>query len=371
MHICFVTTGDIKFIATAKRALGLANPLIERGWKVSIIMEDAEENRHRVSLECSSDVNVYYYSKCDVFNEVRLKNKIVRQITPDFLYICAFVPRNIIWGYDKAIKLVEHCELVTGMNVGFFSKFKFYLLEYFSILYSDGILNASSYLQDIYEKRCKNLFRKKLPMLYFPYAYSEKICQNNMSKVVFNKIYNVKYFVYLGSLDENYGVFTMIKAFELLHMERKDCQLILLGKGAAYNKVCQYVKENMINEYIHVQGFVPEEEISAYFTLADAFISPMNDTIQDWARCPSKLYMYLPFKKPIITCQIGEPYLILKDKGFYYIPGSFESLKNTIVDLIDSETSYLDINPFLYTWQYRGMELDNWLNENFIKRDGM
>ena len=42
--ICFVTTGDIKDIATAKRALGLANPLTELGWQVSIIMEDTEEN---------------------------------------------------------------------------------------------------------------------------------------------------------------------------------------------------------------------------------------------------------------------------------------------------------------------------------------
>ena len=38
--ICFVTTGDIKDIATAKRALGLANPLSDLGWQVSIIMED-------------------------------------------------------------------------------------------------------------------------------------------------------------------------------------------------------------------------------------------------------------------------------------------------------------------------------------------
>ncbi len=36
--ICFVTTGDIKNIATAKRALGLANPLSKLGWSVSILM---------------------------------------------------------------------------------------------------------------------------------------------------------------------------------------------------------------------------------------------------------------------------------------------------------------------------------------------
>lgn len=50
MKICSITTGDIKNIATAKRALGLANPLVDLGWDVSILMEDTEENRHRVSM---------------------------------------------------------------------------------------------------------------------------------------------------------------------------------------------------------------------------------------------------------------------------------------------------------------------------------
>lgn len=48
--ICFITTGDIKNIATSKRALGLANPLVDLGYDVSILMEDTTENRKRVSL---------------------------------------------------------------------------------------------------------------------------------------------------------------------------------------------------------------------------------------------------------------------------------------------------------------------------------
>ena len=50
MKICFITTGDIKNIATAKRALGLANPLADLGWEVSIIMENCEEHRKLLQL---------------------------------------------------------------------------------------------------------------------------------------------------------------------------------------------------------------------------------------------------------------------------------------------------------------------------------
>ena len=46
-------------------------------------------------------------------------------------------------------------------------------------------------------------------------------------------------------------------------------------------------------------GFVDEEDISQYFSVASAFISPMNDTTQDWVRCPSKMYLYLPIKNQL------------------------------------------------------------------------
>ena len=78
MHICFVTTGDIKSIATAKRALGLANPLVEMGWEVSVIMEDTEENKKRVAMECNNDrIRVYYYNHCSVVQEIRIKNRTI------------------------------------------------------------------------------------------------------------------------------------------------------------------------------------------------------------------------------------------------------------------------------------------------------
>ena len=86
MKICFITTGDIKNIATAKRALGMANPLIDLGWDVSILMEDTEENRHRVSMECSDKVKVYYFPHCSAFQEIKAKNKLIKEIQTLYIY---------------------------------------------------------------------------------------------------------------------------------------------------------------------------------------------------------------------------------------------------------------------------------------------
>ena len=105
-----------------------------------------------------------------------------------------------------------------------------------------------------------------------------------------------------------------------------------------------------------------------YFSLTDFFVSPMNDTVQDWARCPSKLYMYLPYRKPIITCKIGEPYNVLGDDGFYYRPSSSDSLAAEMEKLLESGKTEIAINSLEHEWTFRTKEFDKWLHSN-LKND--
>lgn len=328
--ISFITTGDIKNIATAKRALGMANPLVELGWDVSILMEDTEENHHRVSMECCDKVKVYYFPHCSALQEIKAKNRIIKRVNPDYLYICAFVTRNTVGIGHRSKKLVEHSELQSGIpDMKGIRKFHAYLNEYFSILYSDALLNASKYLQNVFKKKAKCMFKGNMPMLYFPYAYSDgvmKVENINRDAPVFQKYKGRKIFVFLGRIVRGYGAFTMLEAMKQIHNRHYEALLLMLGIGGNYKKACEFVKTNHLEDCVELPGFVSEEDISTYFSLADYFISPMNDTIQDWARCPSKLYMYLPYRKPIVTCKIGEPYNVLGDEGCYFEPSSSQRL---------------------------------------------
>lgn len=368
-NICFITTGDIKDIATAKRALGLANPLSKLGWKVSIIMEDTEENKHRVALECNDTIEVYYFPKSNVRVERKNKNNLINSINPSFLYICAFVTRNIVGLNHSSKKLVEHSELQSSIpNIGISKRIMHYLFEYYSILYSDGILNASKYLQELYNKRSKLLFKNNLKMLYFPYAYNKDLISIKDIDF-FNKRWerykNKKCFIFLGSIAKNYGTFTILQAAkELINDNIRDFKILLIGKGSAYKDALDYVKFEKMEDYIELPGYIEEEDISYYFSLASGFISPMNDTIQDWARCPSKLYMYLPYDKPIITCKIGEPYEVLKECGYYFEVGNYKSLAQEIKKIILKENKS-SINSYYHTWDFRALEFNRWIDENF------
>lgn len=367
--ITFVTTGDIKNIATAKRALGLANPLVELRWDVSILMENTEENRHRVQMECGEMVKVYYYPHCSMTEERKYKNELIKEINPDFLYICAFVTRNIVGISHRSKKLVEHSELQSGIpDMRGLRKLFCYIYEYYSIIYSDALLNASVYLQNIFRQRAKRILRGKVPMLYYPYAFNPdviKVVDIDYTLPKFKRFENKVNFVFLGTVTRNYGVFTILEAVKELIKKEHDFQMLMLGRGRHYDEAKIYVENEGLSDVVYMPGFVEEEEISEYFSIATAFVSPMNDTIQDWARCPSKMYLYIPYKKPIITCKIGEPYEVLKEQGNYYMPGNSAEMYQQMKSIIKEKKTVINIKPEIHSWKTRAEELTEWIKNTF------
>lgn len=367
MKICFVTTGDIKNIATSKRALGMGDVLCELGWDVEIIMEDTPENRKRAELECSEEIKLHYFSATSAWQEVKIKEKIIQNIQPDYVYICAFVFRNIVRTCKSVIRLVEHSELQSSIpDIKGLKKLSVHLFENYSVFYSDGLICASKYLSDYYTQKSNHL-KRKLPILYFPYAYSEKVCRIKSDNELSPKYTSLKdkfNIVFLGSLTENYGLFTMLEAIKIVSTNHQNIRLILLGWGRHFQQAKEFIEKYQLKDVVSMPGFVEEEEIADYFSIADAFLSPMKDTIQDWARCPSKLYMYLPYEKPIITCKIGEPHEILGNNGFYYYSGNISSLAEMCITVFNSNK--LNYNNYvLCSWKKRTEEFYSWIICNF------
>lgn len=368
--ICFVTTGDIALIASAKRALGLANYMEQLGWSVSILMEDTPENHHRAEMECDGGIGVYFFPTSDNMQERKSKEALLRKINPAVIFYCAFVGRNVVGRDIKAVKIVEHSELASKFKkLGWKRKLYYFALEFYSIAFADGILNASHYLQKVYKRRARRLLKGKMPMTILPYAYNKTVCHvNSASPLLARKPSGEAWFVFLGSLTENYGAFTMLEAFEKVIANNKNAKLFLLGKGHDYERVKDYVSTHKLEENIITPGYIKEEEISDYFSAADCFLLPLNDTVQDWARCPSKLYMYLAFNKPVITCRVGEPYEELGDNGIYYEPSDAGSLAKAVETFLGSGRRDLGLTPEKYEWKQRAEDLDKWINDSFFNK---
>jgi len=374
MKICFITLGDIKFIATMKRAIGMADPLLSLGWEVAIIVQDSEENKKRISMECSDAVQVYYYPEGTAAEEVRVKTALVNEIAPDYILFCSFSFRNRILKNKLKLKstiLIEHSELPSGIpdNRGL-RKYAMLALEYWSVLYADGLLCASKYLCKTYTTRAAQLFRKQLPVLYSPYAFNNEVVES--PRVRYNELKEMyagkTLLIYMGTLTRNYGLFTMLQAMEMISKERSDVHLLLLGQGRHQEEAKAFVKERELSSQVQFLGYTPEEELSSYFAAADAFISPLNDTVQDWARCPSKIYMYIPFNKPVFTCKIGEPLEIFGKDGYYFDNHAPVSLAALISQLALGKLKPATVDKAAHNWGKRAVDFTEWINSNYAAK---
>ena len=131
------------------------------------------------------------------------------------------------------------------------------------------------------------------------------------------------------------------------------------------NEAKNYIQKNQLSNVIKMYGYVPEKEVFKHCFNADVFICPLNDTVQDWARCPSKIYYYIPFEKPIITSKIGEPFQIFGESGLYYKIGDVNALLDIVKGVKTLEK--FSFSPSSHSWLDRAHKFDKWLKLNFIK----
>lgn len=368
MKICFISTGDF---ATIKRATGMTNPLIAMGHDVAIVALDSKKNRERFALECPN-ATILYFSETNLRQEIRRKQELVEKWQPDLVYICAFVSRNFIHKKNiktekKTIFIIEHSELRSTIKDNiWYKKITDYILEWSTIFFFDGQILASKYLENLFKEKLKKIGRKQA-LLYSPYAYnkdillSEPFLLNSLKK----KYKNKKIILYMGTLAINYGFLDILKSIEILKEKRTDFVVLMMGGGRHKELAKQYIEENNLSNFVKYLGYIPEEELSSYFKIADAFISPIFNTTQDKARCPSKLFMYLPFQKPIVTCKIGEGKELFGENGYYYQSGNTNELAELLSSSIDSTDLKYNINPENHSWKHRTNEFLNWIEINF------
>ena len=369
MKLAFVTFGNISQHATLKRATGMAPALANSGVEVTILLEDSPDNRDRVQLECP-DITIFYHHRHPFpLKERKQKINHLKRIKPDVVWICGVGLRNwILPSKDFPVVLGDHAELLSGITSRFWTRRIWDNFNEWAHLPSfSGQICASRYLEKLYTKRNEQLGLCR-PVHYSPYAYNAEVLESKPTILgsLQGAYGDKKNILYMGSFWENYGFWDMLYVFRDLLQERSDFRVLMMGKGPEKEAGIAWIKEHDLADRLKILGYIPEEELSSYFHLADLFLCPLRDTVQDWARCPSKLFMYLPFGKPVVTCPIGEAFEIFGNDGFYYKPGDRSEMKNALVRALDAGNEWKALDPQVHSWQARVDAFLPWLKEHFL-----
>jgi glycosyltransferase involved in cell wall biosynthesis len=370
MHIVFVTHGSFDTHATLKRATGMATPLFKEGHQVTILMQDSAANREKILLECPEVDVCWFPSGLSSLKERNYKQRCLNELRPKLVWICAVGFRN--WmsrPIRNSILLADHSELISHIGFNRLRKIFYWFIEWGYLLCFDAHVCASRYLEEFYKRRLR-FFGKRDKVHYSPYAYHpDMICTDAPdAKKLLHRWQGRKTIVYMGGIWENYGFWDMLHAYKELAQQRNDFVAVFIGGGPEKEKGIEWVNANGLNDVINIEGYVAEEDLPAYFVGAHAFLSPLRDTIQDWARCPSKLFMYLPYKKPVITCPIGEAKELFGDFGNYFEPGNVSSLVTALEKVLDAKSFLISVASEKHSYAARVETFVIWYRENINGR---
>lgn len=364
MKIVFVTFGNFDGHATLKRATGMAEPLINEGHEVHLLLESCETNVAKAILECPNATVHWHRRTTSPWEERRQKQAAVDAIKPDVVWVCGVGLRNWIRRSSKDTFMVaDHSELYSAMSLSGLRNLFYRLTEWGCCLTFDGHICASRYLERFYQKRLTILGCSPTRVHYSPYAYHPAVIRVDHANAdtLRTRFPGKKLLLYIGSFWENYGFWDILKALREVAKSRSDFVAILAGRGPEKDRGITWTKQHKLESVICIQGYIPEESISGYFTAAHAFLCPLRDTVQDWARCPSKLFLYVPFNRPVVTCAVGEARELFKESGAYYSPGNVPSLASAIARVLSNDTPTLAVDPINHTYEARVQAFIHWM----------
>ena len=130
------------------------------------------------------------------------------------------------------------------------------------------------------------------------------------------------YFLFLGSLSEDKGVFTLLKAFHKADIE--GFRLVIAGTGYESDRMKKYIAENSLEDKVEMTGFVTGERLEKLRDNAYAVVLPS----ECFENGPYALMEPMSAGKPVIGAEIGGiPEMAIPHKtGWLFESGNEECL---------------------------------------------
>ncbi len=97
------------------------------------------------------------------------------------------------------------------------------------------------------------------------------MCERNILRKEMRILSNEKIILYVGRLEEDKGIFTLIDVFSKIYMDDDNIHLLIIGAGN-YTEVLKRSQSHWKN--IHIIGYVPNNQLSKYYTIADIGVVP-------------------------------------------------------------------------------------------------
>lgn len=117
--------------------------------------------------------------------------------------------------------------------------------------------------------------------------------------------------MFAGNIGEAQNMENVMKS-ALLLKEEKDIHFVLVGDGRKKQWIEDFVKDNGLEETVHLMGRWPIDTMSSFFAKADVMLVSLADEVAFNLVLPAKVQAYMVNKKPILGMLNGEGQEVIK-----------------------------------------------------------
>lgn len=155
------------------------------------------------------------------------------------------------------------------------------------------------------------------------FNYIKRVKPKNLDKT---KVH----FLYMGSMSGSYDIETLLAAFRIFDIEKRNFMLHLVGAGQSQKKIKSLISKNVI-----LYDWMPYDDVVSLGKSIDFFVNPIKKSSR--ASITNKLSDYVSLMKPIISCQdCDEANKFIKILGGeFYDSGSVDSLVFSIKKIVN------------------------------------
>ena len=160
--------------------------------------------------------------------------------------------------------------------------------------------------------------------------------------------FEFKFFT-LARLDINKRIDVLIDAFSLFLKEHPSSALVIGGQGSELESLKAQAVRKGIQENVIFKGFIPDEEVFSYYSMADIFVSI------DWADYRITSYEALAMGTRVILSNETDNDVFLEESMYLkLVEPTAASTSHAMFELLQNKTMITDnqLNEYLknYTW---------------------
>ncbi len=313
----FIIVPKFKIGGAEKVMINIANELAKYNLKIFFIILTKSRK-----ITLNKNINQICLQSSKVFYSIFKLKDLINQFKPDLCFstishtnIALFIASKFA-KHDCKIFLRESNNLFKSLNTKNFL-YNFFFLKLVKISYQNSILITPS-------KELSFSIKKKFRMKQKVFSINNPIMTKNLNLNLKKKFD----FINIGSLTYQKDHFTLLEAFRIANLKKKNLKLIIIGEGNLKIKILEYISEYNLKKNVKVLS--NQKNFIKYLNQSKIFI--LSSRYEGY---PNVLIDAAVAKLPIITtnCEFGPSEILQKYKyGKFFKVGDYIELSKLMLN---------------------------------------